>query len=422
MKLPFKKEDKTRTKNSSPTAALAVTGVLLLCVSVSAFALLSEFPWNGNPINWLKAREFSDQGNRALQKFSFSEAQDRFKTAISIYPGDWRFYRGLALAQQLSDKKAAITSFQDALKLHKDVELYLELADTFIANKELKQAEGSAASAKSLEPLNSAASAELAIVLELEKKSEEAQKVFDSTGPMDKDSARFWFLSAKYHLLKGDLQRAEASLRQASSLEKTVPEYWEELGLLMLKKNDFQNAEIFLRRAARLNSSNAAYWSTLGDVCRRLNRIDKAEEAYKLAVQFDEKNSEYWLLWGLCMLVQERYEDAEKPLRHALEMDKTDSAKWNAYINCLQKQKKYKQAAQKLEEYLETSDNRKMVKTWAFLGGVLIEDGQYDKAKATLEKSKALSNDPKEKAGIERMLNELKKRQATDAKQNAASK
>ena len=173
-----------------------------------------------------------------------------------------------------------------------------------------------------------------------------------------------------------------------------------------------QNAEIFLRRACRLHSNEAVYWSRLGEVCRRLNRIDKAEEAYKHAVQSDEKNSEYWLMWGLTMLVQERYEDSEKPLRHALELDQSDSAKWNAYINSLRQQKKYGEAAKKLEEFLAVPGNEKMVKTWAFLGGVLIEDGQYDKAKTALEKSKELSKDPKEIAGINKMIDELKKRQA----------
>jgi tetratricopeptide (TPR) repeat protein len=162
-----------------------------------------------------------------------------------------------------------------------------------------------------------------------------------------------------------------------------------------------------------LDSNNDVYWGRLGEVCRKLNRLDKAEEAYKHAVQANNQNSEYWLLWGLTMLVQERYEDAEKPLRHALEMDKTDSAKWNAYINSLQKQKKYKEAANQLEEFLAQPGNEKMVKTWAFLGGVLIEDGQYNKAKITLEKSKSLSKDPQEIAGIDKMLAELKKRQGT---------
>lgn len=414
MKLPFQKEEKDkRPKRRSPTAALAVVGVVLLAVSISAVSLLSEFPWNGNPVDWLRAKEYSDQGQKALKKFSLKEAQDRFTTAISIYPGDWRFHQGLGLAAKGSDKAAAVASFQNALKLNqKEPELYLDLADVLIAKNELAEAEKAAQKAKAQEPLNAAASAELALILQIEKRVEDAQKIFESTSSMDKDSARYWFLAAKYQMARNDWQRAEASLRQASAIEKTNAEYWEELGLLMVRKNDLQNAEIFLRRACRLHSNEAVYWSRLGEVCRRLNRIDKAEEAYKHAVQADEKNSEYWLMWGLTMLVQERYEDSEKPLRHALELDKSDSAKWNAYINSLQKQKKYGEAAKKLEEFLAVPGNEKMVKTWAFLGGVLIEDGQYDKAKTALEKSKELSKDPKEIAGINKMMDELKKRQA----------
>lgn len=392
---------------------MAVVGVVLVAVSISALALLSEFPWNGNPIDWLRAKEYAEQGQKALKKFSLKEARDRFTTAISIYPGDWRFHQGLGLSAKSVDKAGAVASFQNAIKLNqKQTDLYLDLADVLISKNELAEAEKSAQRAKTQEPLNAAANAELALILQLEKKEEEAQKIFDSTSSMDKDSARYWFLAAQYQMARSDWQRAEASLRQASSIDKTNAEYWEALGLLMIRKNDLQNAELFLRRACRLHSNEAIYWSRLGEVCRRLNRIDKAEEAYKHAVQSDEKNSEYWLLWGLTMLVQERYEDAEKPLRHALELDRTDSAKWNAYINSLQKQKKFGEAAKKLEEFLALPGNEKMVKTWAFLGGVLIEDGQYEKAKSALEKSKALSKDQKEIAGINKMMEELKKRQS----------
>lgn len=396
---------------------MAVIGLILFCITVSAVALLAEFPWNGNPLDWLRAREFSEQGNKALQKFSLKEAQDRFKTAISIYPGDWRFHQGLGLASKEGDPKAAIASFQEAVRLNnKDTELYLNLADAYLDRNELKEAEATANKAKLAAPLNAAASAQMALVLQLEKKDEEAKQVFDSTSTMEKDSAKYWFIAAKYQMLKEDWQRAEASLRQASAIEKTNAEYWEELGLFMLRKNDLQNAEIFLRRACRLHSNQPVYWKRLGDVCRSQNRLDKAEEAYKHAVQADNKNAEYWLLWGITILVQGRYEDAEKPLRHALEMDKTDPAKWNAYINSLEKQKKYKEAAQQLELFLAIGDNAKMVKTWAYLGGVLIEDGQYDKAKNALEKSKSLSKDPQEITSINKMLEELEKRKTAKAK------
>ena len=411
LKLPFKKEEKERNKRSSPTSALAISGFFLVCIGASAFALLSEFPFNGNPIDWLKARDYADQGNKALKKFALKEAQDRFKTAIGLYPGDWRFHKGLGLAYRENDEQAAITSFQNALNLHKDAGLYLDLADSFIAKKELKKAEAAASDAKTKEPLNAAASAEMALVLQLQKKDEAAQKVFESSSTMEKDDARFWYVAARYEILKQDWQRAEASLKQATTIDKANPEYWEALGILTAKKPDLPNAEIYLRRAARLHSNNGVYWSRLGEVCRNLNRLDKAEEAYKHAVNADNSNSEYWLLWGLCMLVQERYEDAEKPLRHALELDQKDPAKWNAYINSLQKQKKYKEAAKQLEAFLAVPGNDKMVKTWAFLGGVLIEDGQYQKAKTALEKSKSLSKDPQEVAGINKMMDELSKRQ-----------
>lgn len=413
MKIPFPGPKKESSKISTGRAAGAVV-VFFVCILASSSLLLSEFPWNGNPIAWLTAKEIAAQADKSRSRFAMDDAQSKYKSAIQTYPGDWRFYQGLALSELETDPASAEKTLKRAIELKPgNATLWINLADCLSRDqKGLGEAEKAARKAKELDSRSSTAAAQLALIQQLEKQDEDAEKSFNAASSMDKDSADYWFIAAKYHMLKDDLQRAEADLRQATAIDKSNAEYWEALGMLVLRKNDLEEAELFLRRACRLNSNNAIYWKNLGDVCRSARKMDRAEEAYRHATQTDSKNADYWLLLGLSILVQERFDDAEKPLRHALELDKIDPAKWNAYVNVLEKQKKYSEAASQLKDFLNLPGKQNMVQPRVYLARLLAADGQYSEASETLNKAKTMSKDPQEKTEIDKMLATLTKKTA----------
>ena len=418
MKLPAFLKPKEEKSTRSPKGLLIGLGVAVILIGFSSSVVLSEFPWTGNPIAWLNAREAYEQGNTARQKYLMEDATTKYQAAIGLFLSDWRFHNSLGLSYASRDPKAAEKSFREALRLKpNNFEPQMNLAECLTQQPgRADEAEAAAKAAIQIEPRNAEALAQLALILQSHRKPEEAEKVLQKAGSMEKDTGKYWYLVGKYHIQSGDLQRAEADLRQATELEKTNPEYWEVLGYLVSKKNDFENAELFLRRACRLNSHNAVYWKNLGDICRQLNRIPQAEDAYRRASSNNPKNAEYWLLLGLTIFAQERFSDAEYPLKQALDLDPNDNVKWNAYINCLENQKKYSQAAEMLAKYLSIP-GKENVKTLAFLGGVLTEAREYSKALVAFNKAKSMTKDKATIDDIDAKIKEMNAR-----KQGAAAR
>lgn len=378
---------------------------------VSTVMLLSEFPWNGNIISWLEARDYYDQGNRLSLQHSYAQAETRYKKAVAVYPKDWRFHLVLGKALVgLRKLNAAEQELRVVVQLNpKSFEGWIELADC-LANqgRDLKSAEEAARKAIALSPTNSVASAELAFILGKMGKKDEADKVLEAAASFEKDSGRFWFLSARYHWGAGDVQRAEAEFRQSSLLDLTNPECWEAEGVLLLTVKKLDESVECLKRAAKLNSHDALYQTNLGDALRLHGDIDGALVAYSRAVALEPKNPGYILNLGLIQLYAQKFAEAEETLHKAIEANPEDNRAWKAYINALDQQKKYEMAEAHLQQLLKLPKYEKTVGTWVYLGNIMYKRGNVKGAEDALNQALSLSQRDEEKQEILAIIKRLK--------------
>ncbi len=86
---------------------------------------------------------------------------------------------------------------------------------------------------------------------------------------------------------RGDLDRAEAALRQAVALEPENDLAWLDLGYVALDRRDLAGAERLFRQALAVNGLSKRAWYNLGWVLVEEQRLDEAERAYRTALSID---------------------------------------------------------------------------------------------------------------------------------------
>jgi tetratricopeptide (TPR) repeat protein len=423
LKLFFRnKKDEPKQKKGSQRGLFILALFFAFVVLFSSSRTLSEFPWNGSPMTWLKARDYYDQAEVLRSRYLLSDAETKYGKAIKIFPSDWRMYLSLGLTLLDNHQNiAAEESLNKSLKLQpKNAYSWYLLSRVLYNQKKYAEAEKAAKKALEFAPGDAASTVQLALILQEEKKPDEAEKVYQSTRSLEKDAA-FWFLSGNYHMRMRQLsppekqnndllQQAEANYRQASNMDQSNAEYWETLGLYMLFcKDDPKSAEFYLNRAAHLNQNDAAYWKNLAEVAQYLKQTDKVEDCYWKVARLEPNNAHNWLSLGMTLFFQKRYKDAEEPLRKGLELDNKDARVWNCYVRSLEEQGKYEKAAKEMVKFLAMPENSKSANGWAYMAALQIRVKDFAGAEQSLAQALSFSKDPAEKTNIETVKQQLKK-------------
>src|SRR5205085_1430367 len=98
--------------------ALAIV-VMTVLVLGSIFSVWSDFPFNGNPVTWLRAKEMYLDGMEMRKRFMLPGALQKFEKAVEKYPQDPHFQFSLAEALERQERyKEAEDHFQQAVKVN----------------------------------------------------------------------------------------------------------------------------------------------------------------------------------------------------------------------------------------------------------------------------------------------------------------
>lgn len=409
MKLFFREQ---KEKKGSPKRLVLVLGTLLFgTVFVTSGFLASEFPWKGNPLDWLKARESYDQAEGFRRSFILSEAVRRYKAAIEIYPDDWKFHKGLgSVYMQMKKYPEAEKELNEVIKLHpKDFESWLQLADNRLSQRgtSLDGAEKAVRKAMEIEPNNAEAIALLSLIQFINGKKEEAEKTYNTCLLLDKESPRFWFYSAQYHFCMKDLQRTEAELKQAAELARSNPEYWAGLGVFMQDMGNMETADIALKNATSLNKFEPRYWSAYGKIKMQMNEPDKAIECYKRAAELDTNNKETLVALCKAFIANGRFAQAEEPLHHLLELDPENLDVWSSYMKVLEKQNKYAEAEKEMIKTINKESRKDEASAWIYLASIQMKAEAFDRAEESLKTASTLCKNQDEMNHVAEVFQEL---------------
>jgi len=239
------------------------------------------------------------------------------------------------------------------------------------------------------------------------------------------DSMYFNNLGEVYRSL-GRSAEAESAYRKALELTPTHADAWNNLGILMQSKADFAGAEASYRRALELRPNfptvlnnlsvalkqqgQAAEAAQLLDEALRLmpdfidalvnrgvlyadeNRLEQAEKCYRKVLALDPSNSKAQNNLGAMLNNQGREVEAAKCYQIAL---KSDPKNYGAAFNLgviYKRRLQLSDAERLLRRALELRPNE--VEALNQLTYVLISDGQYEEALATLDRLIALDPQP----------------------------
>jgi len=404
------KEIKPAKKKGTGRAFYAVSLILVLILLASSSRTVAEYPWNGNPLTWLKAREIYEQGKYSRSRYMLVDAGNKLKRAIKLYPNDWRFHAELALNLQYEKKfPEAVIESKKALELHpKDPDLAMQLAYNSYLNNDITESTKAVEEAIKLSPTTAAPVVLKALILQSQNQAEKAKTVYESTHQMHKDSPLYWYLCGEYYANLQDAQATEANFRQASLTDQTNAEYWETLGTVLLKKGDYDNGIVCLRRATTLNPRDLVYLNNLASIYTSTGNISSAAECYYKATSLDPRNPGSWFRFGLTLFYNKQYLEAEHPLWKGLQLNpSSDDRLWGFYFETLEKQNKYKFAAKQLNDYLKRPGKQSTAKNLTYLAHLQLKAYQYKQAEETLSRVEKNTNTADEKTKIQELKQEL---------------
>src|SRR4051794_14362139 len=70
---------------------LALAGLMLIAITCSTAMQAAQFPWNGNPFEWFKAKGLEAQGAEQRKNYHLENARRYFQQAVNVYAHDASF-------------------------------------------------------------------------------------------------------------------------------------------------------------------------------------------------------------------------------------------------------------------------------------------------------------------------------------------
>ncbi|GEM_PF-4073688 len=372
------------------TVACLLVAVLAL-VSGAAF-LCRDFPGKGSLLDWLAANQIYRQAEELRRRYKSPEAIEKYREAVRKYPWDARYLTGLAMAQEDMDALSeAEASFRRAVALSpRQVEAWTHLSALLLTRGDVPGASDAAVKALAADKHDPVAVAQMALVWAAQGHMQSAERVFNKSTALGADSPEFWCIAARYHNGLGQVQRAEADLRQALSMSPKNPRYQERLGLTLFQEKRFDEAERCLVRATELNPHSPGNWHNLGFVYFNLRRYDRAAEACRKAVELCPTAGEYWKDLGRCLVWAGKYAEAEQAFKKAIDLLPDNGPLWGLYVEDLRRQEKFKEAQTALRKFIETGHARSYM-LWLYLAGILEDGGDEGGARSAYRRVLELS-------------------------------
>jgi tetratricopeptide (TPR) repeat protein len=376
-----------------PKARFAMVAIMALLLVSFIFSTWSDFPFNGNPLQWITAKETYMDALEQRHRYLLSGAAKNFQKAVKIYPKDANFQYGLAeVLEQRELYDEAEEHFQEAVRLRPNfTEAWLHLANVQYQQKKTAEAENSTKQALKVSPDDAEAQCQMATLLNAAGKTEEAVKLFDRAKRGEHASARYWFLAARYEQSLGHDDQALADYKKAAAMDRGAPEYAESYGMMLVHVKKPKEAVYWLQSAVKLNDDNADAWELLGLGLYLAGDLDHAEGALLAASNRAPDNLLYKKRYAVLLHERQHYKIAEQVFRKMIDKGTDDLSVWNMYMDCLQHDS-FGEARGKFEQILAAGNQRTKALALTYIADLQRIQGGGNESYDTYEK--ALSFDP----------------------------
>jgi tetratricopeptide (TPR) repeat protein len=376
----------------SAGTSLIVGGLLVLVMLIQGGMVWSEFPLNGNPFTWQKARDSYLNGIKARAGHDYEDARTHFKQSVATYDNDPKFLIALGDCEfHLKHYPQAETAYRQAVKIApRNATASNGLSRALAAQDKVDEAEKEMLRTLEFAPRDPVATAQLGLLKASQGKLKDAERLFDQTKKYDRDVAQYWCLLGRYFRLIDKPEEAEASFRQAISKDPMDPEYYVWLGLHLYSKHELDEAEQNLGRGLNLNPADSDAWEALGFAQIMQKRFDTGIASLKQADSLSPNKHDYNAPIGLALHASGKWSEAEPVLALAAHKTPDDVDLQIKYMDALLHQKKLEQIETEMAQWLSTSHNiepNDIAGGWIYLGNAFAYDGKTELAKRAYQKA-----------------------------------
>jgi superkiller protein 3 len=230
-------------------------------------------------------------------------------------PTNAQFYIVLGDALQNDGKpQQAVIAYEQALRLKPDsLNALRSLADALAAAGQRSRAEETLKRAVQIAPSDPEAWYKYGL---LDSDAAKIEKAIELDPSLPEKSRKL----GEIFLKSGDINRADAALKDALRIDPWDEDAWDLAGRLHSEKNETAEAMFDFEKAVRLSPGSAVYLYDSALALARANRFDQAEERVRGALRADEKSGEAHELLGRLLERKRQWKDSAAEYRRALEL------------------------------------------------------------------------------------------------------
>jgi tetratricopeptide (TPR) repeat protein/serine/threonine protein kinase len=290
--------------------------------------LTPEDQADSGPAVHLKEKLAQIHSNIALalnQHNKVAEAEHELREAIRIQPNLAVLYvnLGALLCDRKHDYVAAITAFQEALRLAPDEpRAHFNLGNALAAQGKVEEAEAAYRKAITLQPSWPDAHMKLAELLSVGKHDDDgAIAAYREVIRLKPDWSEAHLSLGKALVRQGKLGAAEAEYRTALRLQPDSPVIHGNLGYFLERQGKFDQAQAEYREAIRCDPKDAAAYNALGVLlCDRKHDYGPAVAAFQQVIQLKPDWPVGHFNLGNAMRGQGKLGEAEVQYREAVRL------------------------------------------------------------------------------------------------------
>jgi tetratricopeptide (TPR) repeat protein len=219
----------------------------------------------------------------------FDLAKSSFSDALRLNPGMPEAAVALAAIEtKYGDYENALRLASEALKTNPSLSLaYAASAQAWLAKGELQQGETLLQAALSRDPTSLPALAMLVSLCVRQGRAQEPVERISKLVERYPRIAGLRFLLAVGHLALRDLEKSEASVRQAMALDPKTPDAYTLLANIDLAKGLVEKAKVDLHTAIEANPRNVTNFMALGTQYEKEGNWDEAKKLFERGHQVD---------------------------------------------------------------------------------------------------------------------------------------
>lgn len=279
------------------------------------------------PTNHQIARHLVRLGGELEQVGGSDEVCKFYEKALAYNPAEVLLLTALAEVHTTKGETAeAERCYVRAIRTEPtNADLWTKLALIQIKNHRPMDAEQSIRSVLELQPNDVHTLVLLGDTLATQGRNEEAEGTYKKALRLDQSSAVGWNNIGIILEEGGDLKRAEAAFKHASSLQPNATSLTN-LADLLADLGRVEEAEMYYRQALGM-TQDATTWNNLGWLLERLGRGKEAQQCYEKSLEL-EPSAETWCNLALMHWTAQQWEKVQQYLLSAVQANDSYSFGW----------------------------------------------------------------------------------------------